>query len=294
MHDSNPSKAAEGGDEKRMLVRAFLRHRLAYAGLIGLALIVIITLAGTLLLPLSSDGVNLNAVYAMPSWSHPLGTDQLGRDLLARVLAGARVSLVVALSATAVASVLGCLYGLLAGMGPAWLDRALMLILDSMLSIPILLLVIVSQVFGDSSMFKVILVIGLASWMGTARLLRTECRRLLQTEFVSAAIVGGASRFGLALRHILPNAAAPLSVVVTVGIGQSILIESTLSFLNLGVPATSPSWGNLLGNGMSSILSGAWWMVLFPGLMIVLTVLAINLVGDGLRDTVDPKRRATL
>ncbi|WP_420591187.1 ABC transporter permease [Bacterioplanoides sp.] len=270
---------------------SFLRHRLAKAGLIGLAIIIAVALLGPLLAPYAADTPDLSAIYAAPSLSHWLGTDQLGRDLFARLLAGAQVSLLVAFIATLIATLLGCCYGLLAGMAPMWLDRILMQLLDAVLAIPVLLLVIVSQAFGESSLLKVIAVIGLASWMGTARLMRTETRRLMQSEFVAAAIVGGASRLRLALVHVLPNAAAPLLVVVTVGVGQAVLIESTLSFLNLGVPSTLPSWGNLLGNGMSSMLSGAWWMVVFPGVMIVITVLSINLVGDGLRDIVDPKRR---
>lgn len=280
--------------EARRLVRAFLHHRLAHAGLLGLLAITAAALLGPMVVPHAASESNLAVIYGPPSWTHLLGTDQLGRDLLARVLAGAQVSLSVALAATLIASLFGCVYGLLAGMGPTWLDRVLMQILDAVLSIPVLLLVIVSQAFGESSLLKIILVIGLASWMGTARLMRMECRRLMQAEFINAAIVGGASRVALALRHVVPNAAAPLLVVVTVGVGQAILIESTLSFLNLGVPSTLPSWGNLLGNGMSSMLGGAWWVVVFPGAMIVLTVLCINLVGDGLRDTVDPKRRSSV
>jgi len=286
---NQPSNA---NSETKRLLRAFLRHRMAKAGLIGLLIIGLAALLGPLIVPYASDEPNLDVLYAVPSFAHPAGTDQLGRDLLARLLDGAQVSLSVALIATLLATLLGCCYGLLAGMGPLWLDRIMMPLLDAVLAIPVLLLVIVSQAFGESSMLKVIIVIGLASWMATARLMRTECRRLMETEFVAAAIIGGASRITLALRHILPNTAAPLLVVVTVGVGQAVLIESTLSFLNLGVPSTLPSWGNLLGNGMSSMLSGAWWVVVFPGLMIVATVLCINLVGDGLRDIVDPKRRA--
>jgi peptide/nickel transport system permease protein len=167
----------------------------------------------------------------------------------------------------------------------------MMQLLDALLSIPVLLLVIVSQAFGRPSFWRVILVIGLAGWMGIARLVRTECRRLMQTDFIKAAIASGTPSIGLVTRHLLPNLVAPLIVIVTVGVGQAILLESTLSFLNLGVPATMPSWGNLLGNGMSSALTGAWWTIFFPGMMIVGTVLAINLVGDGLRDAVDPKNR---
>lgn len=284
----------QGNSETRRLRRAFMRHRMAKMGSLGLLLIGVAALLGPQVVPYAAEEPDLSVIYAAPSMSHLAGTDQLGRDLLARLLEGAQVSLSVGLVATLIATLLGCFYGLLSGMGPLWLDRVMMQVLDAILAIPVLLLVIVSQAFGESSMLKVIAVIGLASWMGTARLMRTECRRLMETEFVSAAIVGGASRFRLAFVHVLPNAAAPLLVVVTVGVGQAVLIESTLSFLNLGVPSTLPSWGNLLGNGMSSMLSGAWWVVVFPGLMIVLTVLSINLVGDGLRDIVDPKRRTGL
>jgi peptide/nickel transport system permease protein len=288
---ANVMPGSHSNSETQRLLRAFMCHRMAKMGLLGLSLIVLAALLGPLVVTYDVDAPDLSAIYAAPSISHLVGTDQLGRDLLARLLEGAQISLSVALTATLIATLLGCFYGLLAGMGPLWLDRIMMQVLDAILAIPVLLLVIVSQAFGESSMLKVIAVIGLASWMGTARLMRTECRRLMETEFVSAAIVGGASYFRLALVHVVPNVTAPLLVVVTVGVGQAVLIESTLSFINLGVPSTLPSWGNLLGNGMSSMLSGAWWVVVFPGLMIMLTVLSINLVGDGLRDIVDPKRR---
>jgi peptide/nickel transport system permease protein len=186
---------------------------------------------------------------------------------------------------------IGCVYGLASAMSPAWLDRILMQALDTALALPVLLLVIVFQAFGDSSLLKIILTIGLSSWMGIARMVRIESRRLLQATFIKAAVAAGSSRLRIAFRHVLPNILAPLIVVVTVGVGQAILLETTLSFLNLGVPPTLPSWGNLLGNGMSAVLGGAWWTILFPGLMIVLTVLCINLIGDGLGDVVDPKHR---
>lgn len=272
------------------LLRAFAAHRLARGGLIGLAVIALAALLGPLWLS-GGARVDLAQMYAPPSLEHWLGTDQLGRDLALRVMEGGRVSLWVGLLATVLATLIGVTYGVVSAMAPGWLDRVMMQILDAMLAIPILLLVIVSQAFGESSLFKVILVIGLASWMGTARMMRTECRRLLQTGFVQAAVAAGTSSLALVFRHLLPNAFGTLVVVITVGVGQAILLESTLSFLNLGVPSTLPSWGNLLGNGMSAVLSGAWWPVVFPGLMIVLTVLCINLIGDGLRDIVNPKQR---
>ncbi len=273
------------------LIRAFVKHRMARAGIVGLVLITFGVLLGPMLLSAEREHVDLTQIYAAPSLFNPMGTDQLGRDLALRILEGGRVSLWVGLLATILATIIGCSYGVISAMTRGWADRIMMQILDAALAIPILLLVIVSQAFGESSLVKVILVIGLASWMGTARMVRTECRRLLEVGFVQAAITAGTSPLGLIFRHLLPNAFGPLVVVVTVGVGQAILLESTLSFLNLGVPTTLPSWGNLLGNGMSAVLSGAWWPVVFPGLMIVITVLCINLIGDGLRDIVNPKQR---
>lgn len=275
---------------------SFFRHRLAQAGFWLLAIIAMLSLFGPAWFgdAIGDKGQlpDMSQMSAPPSAAHLLGTDQLGRDLLFRVLEGGRVSLLIGLTATILATIFGCVYGIISGMASGWLDRMLMQFLDALISIPVILLVIVSQAFGESSLLKVTVVIGLASWMGTARMMRTECRTLKEADFIKAAIAGGASPLQMVFRHLLPNTLAPLVVVVTVGVGQAILLESTLSFLNLGVAATVPSWGNLLGNGMSSALSGAWWIVLFPGLSIVLTVLAINLMGDGLRDTIDPKHRS--
>lgn len=274
------------------IVTAFFRHRLAMAGLSGLLAMIILSTLGPSVVGHDPAATDIRAIYAAPSSSHLLGTDQLGRDLLTRLLYGGRVSLLVGLMATLMATVIGCAYGILSGMVPKWLEYSMMQLLDALHAIPVILLVIVSEAFGGSSLMKMVLVIGLASWMGIARMARTECRRLMEADFVKGAIVAGASSPRLVFRHVLPNMFAPLIVVVAVGVGQAILLESTLSFLNLGVPATVPSWGNLLGNGMSSVLGGAWWTVLFPGIMIVLTVLSINLVGDGLRDLIDPKNRS--
>jgi peptide/nickel transport system permease protein len=273
-------------------INSFSRHRLARLGFVGLALITVSSLLGPALLDPAAQQANLDKMYEAPSLAHPFGTDQLGRDLLFRMLEAGRTSLWIGLVATILATAIGCAYGLFSAMSPIWLDRILMRALDAALALPVLLLVIVFQSFGDASLLKIILTIGLSSWMGIARIVRIECHRLLQSTFIKAAVASGSSRLRIASRHLLPNAFGPLIVVVTVGIGQAILLEATLSFLNLGVPPTLPSWGNLLGNGMSAVLGGAWWTILFPGLMIVLTVLCINLIGDGLRDIVDPRHRS--
>ncbi len=269
----------------------FAAHRLAVVGLAALTVTALLSVVGPMVVQ-SPKATDVTAMYVGPSSQHYFGTDHLGRDLFARVLAGGRVSLLVGLLATVMATAVGIAYGLFSGMGPRWVDHAMMQVLDAVLSIPVILLVIVAQAFGELSLLKVTIVIALASWMGTARIVRTECRRLMETDFIRAAVAVGTSPLGLVRRHLLPNLAAPLLVVLTVSVGQAIVLESTLSFLNLGVPATIPSWGNLLGNGMSAALTGAWWPVLFPGLMIVVTALSVNLIGDGLRDLIDPKRRS--
>lgn len=272
-------------------INSFSRHRLARLGFVGLILITVLSVFGPALGASFMQQANLDRMYEAPSFSHLFGTDQLGRDLFLRILDGGRISLWIGVVATMLATVIGCVYGLVSAMSKNWLDQILMQTLDAALAIPVLLLVIVFQAFGDSSLLKIILTIGLANWMGTARMMRTECRRLLQSTFIQAAVAAGASPLRLALKHLLPNAFGPLVIVVTVGVGQAILLETTLSFLNLGVPSTLPSWGNLMGNGMSAMLGGAWWMVTFPGLAIVATVLCINLIGDGLRDIINPKQR---
>lgn len=279
------------GLKRPSIVGSFRRHRLAMAG--GSALIVIIVLA--VLGPMFSPDpyqTDIGGIYSAPSSTHLFGTDQLGRDLFSRVLVGGQLSLMVGLLATLMAGILGIVYGLVSAMGPRWLDHGMMQVLDTLLSIPVILIVILIQATGELSLAKVTVAIALVSWMGTARIVRAECQRLLSGDFIRAAVTAGSDRLRLVMRHLLPNIAAPLLVVLTISVGQAIVLEATLSFLNLGVPSTVPSWGNLLANGLSAALSGAWWNVLFPGLMIVITVLSVNLIGDGLRDMVDPKGRA--
>lgn len=272
------------------LFGSFRQHRLAVIGLAMLAALIALSLFGPLFAP-DPHQANIGSIYERPSSAHLFGTDHLGRDLFARVLAGGQLSLLVALLATLMAGVLGVFYGLVSGMGPRWLDHGMMQLLDTLLSIPVILIVILIQATGELSLLKITIAIALVSWMGTARIVRAECLRLMNSDFIRAALAAGAGRLWLVSRHLLPNIAAPLLVVLTVSVGQAIILEATLSFLNLGVPATVPSWGNLLGNGLSAALNGAWWSVLFPGLMIVVAVLSVNLIGDGLSDIADPRNR---
>ncbi|MEZ5488368.1 MAG: ABC transporter permease [Steroidobacteraceae bacterium] len=272
---------------------ALLQHRLALAGLVLLLVMVLLSIFGPSLGqdPNVADAV---AIYQAPSGTHLFGTDHLGRDLFARVLLGGRLSMQVGVFAILIAAVLGGLYGLVSGLGPRWLDHLMMQLLDTLLSIPVILFAVLIQATGEPGVLRLSIAIALVSWMGVARIVRTECQQLMRTDFVLASIASGSGALQLVARHLLPNIARPLLVVLTVSIGQALILEATLSFLNLGVPANIPSWGNLLGSGMRAALSGAWWAVLFPGLAIVLAVVAINFIGDGLRDAADPRRRLRL
>jgi len=269
---------------------AFARHRLAGAGAVMLALIALFVLVGPWFAP-DPHAIDTQAIYQGPSAVHLLGTDQLGRDLLARTMTGGRLSLGIGLLAALFTALLGIAYGLLSAMGPRWLDHLLMQLLDTFLAIPLILLAILIQATGELSLMRLALAIGLVSWLGMARIVRTECQRILGSDFVTAAVAAGSSRFRLIWRHLMPNIGGPLLVVLTGSIGQALILEATLSFLNLGIPSSIPSWGNLLGNGLSAALNGAWWSVTFPGLLITLSVLSIGVVGDGMRDALDPRSR---
>lgn len=271
-------------------LRAFAQNRLAAAAAAALLVLIAFVTLGPWMAQ-DAEAFDVQAIYRAPQAAHAFGTDQLGRDLMARVMAGGRVSLAIGLLATALTTALGIAYGLLSALGPRWLDHLMMQVLDTFLAIPVILLAILIQAAGEPGLGRLALAIGAVSWLGVARIVRTEVLRVLPSDFVTAATASGTRLPRLITRHLLPNIAAPLLVVLTASIGQALILEATLSFLNLGVPSSVPSWGNLLGNGLSAALNGAWWCVLFPGFFVMATVLAINLVGDGLRDLVDPRNR---
>lgn len=281
--DSTPTQRPPG-------LRAFARHPLSLmaAGALG-ALAAFVWLGPWF--AQSAGSIDIRAIYQAPNAAHWFGTDQLGRDLMARVMLGGRLSLAIGLIATALTCIVGIAYGLLSALGPRWLDHLLMQVLDTLLAIPVILLAILIQAMGELSMTRLAMAIGLVSWLGVARIVRTETLRVLQADFITAAIASGTNQLHLIWRHLLPNITAPVLVLLTASVGQALILEATLSFLNLGVPSSVPSWGNLLGNGLSAALNGAWWCVVVPGLFITAAVLAINLVGDGLRDMVDPQSR---
>ena len=267
-------------------LRRFARERPAVGGLVLLALIVAAALIGPLLWahsPTAIDHADLGAPLP-PSAAHPLGTDVLGRDQLARALQGARVSLTVGVTAMLVAIVVGSLYGAIAGFAGGRSGGLMMRFVDAMLSFPTFFLIITVEALTNRfSLLVIVLVIGLLSWMGVARLVRGEVLTLREREFVEAARAIGASPARIVLRHLLPNSLGPIVVAGALAIGDNILVEAGLSYLGLGVQVPTASWGNMLQDALGPTAIGAPWLVAVPGALIILTLLGFNLVGDGLR-----------
>jgi peptide/nickel transport system permease protein len=238
-----------------------------------------------------AQGDLTTTAYLPPSGQHWLGTDQFGRDLLSRIIYGARISLSIGFLAVAIAVVLGSVLGAVAGYVGGWADAAIMRFTDMVMAFPRLVLLIMIIALFEPSLTLIILVLGLTQWPGTARLVRGEVLSLREREYVEAARALGFGRARIILRHLLPNVMAPVIVAATLGIGNTIVLEAGLSFLGFGIQPPTPSWGTLVADGRQNLI-GAWWVATFPGLAIVLTVLAFNLVGDGLRDALDPRMRS--
>jgi peptide/nickel transport system permease protein len=280
--------------------RRFKRHRLAYWSLWVLGLMVIAVIVGPIFYKVGINDVDLKARLASPSANHLMGTDDLGRDLLARMLYGGRISLAVGFAAMLMAITVGVIIGAIAGMAKGWVDAVLMWLTDLFLSLPqlpLLLLLIflfrepLKQAFGlEAGVFILIVaVIGGFRWMPVARLVRAQFFSLREKEFVEAARALGASPTRQVVRHILPNALGPVIVAGTIDVAAAILAESTLSFLGLGFPPDIPTWGRILFDSRDYMDFALHW-ALFPGLAIFVTVLTINFIGDGLRDALDPRR----
>ncbi|UCF40437.1 MAG: ABC transporter permease [Gemmatimonadota bacterium] len=229
--------------------------------------------------------------YLAPSTLHPFGTDFYSRDLLSRVLYGARISLSIAFLSVLVSITVGTAVGMTAGLAGGAVDRLLMRGVDAALAVPrVFLLLVVVALWEGVSVTGLIVVLGLTSWFGTSRIVRAEVLSLRQRTYITAARALGVGPRRLALRHLLPNLAAPVIVAATLGIGQIILIEASLSYLGVGVPPPTPSWGSIIQEGQQA-LAVAPWVATFPGLAIVATVIGFSLLGDGLRDTLDPTTR---
>jgi peptide/nickel transport system permease protein len=280
--------------------RQFRRHKLALTGMIILAILTVSTLVGPFVWTHDMSAIDFSQSLKEPSLKHPMGTDDLGRDIFARILWGGRISLAVGVSAMLVAITLGTVIGAVSGFFGGFLDSVLMRITDMFISLPALPLLLLTiylfrdklrQQFGPNLgiFLLIVFLIGILNWMPVARLVRASFLSLKEKEFVEAARCVGATRSSIILRHIMPNVLGPVIVAATLAVGGAIITESALSFLGLGFPPDIPTWGRLLLDSIN-FMQLAPWMVIFPALVIFLAVLSINYVGDGLRDALDPRR----
>ncbi len=268
--------------------KRFKRNKLAVAGGVIVVVLFVIAVLAPFISPFNPNDIDRKHILEPPSARHPLGTDDLGRDVLSRMVYGSRISLSVGFIAIGIATIIGMLLGAVSGYYGGWTDRAIMRFIDIMLSIPTFFLVLAVIAFVGPSIWNIMIVIGFTSWMGVARLVRAEFLSLKEREFVLAAKALGASDMRIILRHIMVNSMAPVFVSAILGVASAILVESALSFLGIGVQPPTPSWGNMLTSGKDNI-EIAWWLSLFPGIAILITVLSYNLFGEGLRDALDPR-----
>ena len=294
------TRPARSVSPSREAWRRFLKHRMAVVSMLVLLTMVLAVLFGPLLWKVPINEIDFSAKLQGPSWAHPMGTDDLGQDLLARVLYGGRISLAVGLAAMLMAIVVGVTIGAIAGISGGAVDAALMWLTDLFLSLPQLpLLLLLIYLFRDTLkgafgpevgvFIMIVLVVGGFRWMPVARLVRAQFFSLREKEFVEAARALGASTSRQVVRHILPNALGPVIVAGTIDVAAAIIAESTLSFLGLGFPPDIPTWGRILFDSKDYLDIAPHW-AMFPGMAIFLTVLTINFVGDGLRDALDPRR----
>jgi peptide/nickel transport system permease protein len=258
----------------------------------GAAIVLLMFLMALVAAQLAGDPglIDIGQQLQPPAWDHPMGTDDLGRDVLTRILFGARISLLVGFVAVGIATFIGVVLGALAGYYGGWVDNLIMRFVDIMLCFPTFFLILAVVAFLEPSIWNIMIIIGLTSWMGVARLVRAEFLSLREREFVLAARACGARDGRIIFRHLLPNALSPVLVSATLGVAGAILTESALSFLGIGVQPPTPSWGNMLIVGKQT-LGTAWWLSAFPGLAILVTVLGYNLLGEGIRDALDPRMR---
>ena len=272
----------------KSLFQKALANPLAKAGFIIILVVFLLAMLAPWISPYDPDDINVKAILLAPSLQHWMGTDGLGRDVLSRMLHGGRISLLVGLVAVGISTAIGILLGALAGYYRGWVDTTIMRLVDIMLSIPSFFLILAVIAFLTPSIINIMIVIGLTSWMGVTRLVRAEFLSLSEREFVQASRTLGAKDARLIFTHLLPNSLTPIIVSSVLGIASAVLMESGLSFLGLGVQAPQASWGNILTDGKEYI-QFAWWLSLYPGMAILITVLGYNLLGEGLRDALDPR-----
>ncbi len=270
-------------------VRRFTRNKLAVAGLVVIVLLYLAAIFAPLLIRYPYDELHSGVRNTPPSATYWLGTDRNGRDVYSRLIWGGRISMAAGFASVVIIMTIGVVLGALAGFFGGIIDQALMRFTDILLAIPLILLLITAASLFQPGLRTTIIVIGLASWPGTARLVRGQFMALKQQEYVTAARSIGASSSRIMFRHLFPNTLPIIIVQATIWLSYAIMLEASLSYLGLGVVSPTPSWGNRLQDGQREMLAGAWWLTFFPGMAIFLTVLSFNLVGDGLRDALDPR-----
>lgn len=290
----------------RMIWRQYRRNRMAVAGLGFIAALIFVALAAPLIatstplyctaggwclkapIPYTPTEYNLDDTLAPPSARHWMGTDEQGRDVAARMVFGARISLAVGVVAVGIYVVIGILLGALAGYYGGWVDQVISRAIEIMICFPTFFLILTLLAFIGPSIYNIMIIIGLTSWTGVARLVRGEFLKLKNQDFVQAAVALGAGDMRVIFRHMLPNALAPVLVSATFGVAAAILIESGLSFLGFGVPPHVPSWGSILSQSQE-FMDIAWWLTFVPGTAIFVTITVYNIVGEALRDAIDPR-----
>lgn len=278
-----------GESMSRLVWSRFRRHRLAAVSLIVLAMLGVVALGSPLFV--TEEAANrlvVTSILERPSLTHPLGTDDVGRDILLRSIFGARISLMIGCLAALLSITIGVAVGAISGYHQGWVDNVLMRVTDALLSIPTLFILIVLTRVAGQSVAIITVVIGILSWMGVSRLVRANVLTLKQQDFVLAARSIGVPPRMILVRHILPNTIAPIVVAATLGVGQAVILEASLSFLGLGVQPPTATWGNMLYRAQSFLVT-APWIAFFPGTLILVTVLCVNFIGDGLRDALDPR-----
>jgi peptide/nickel transport system permease protein len=272
--------------------KRFSKNKLALAGSVVVILLFIVSILAPWIAPYDPNRMDLQKILMPPSGDHLFGTDQLGRDVLSRMIWGARISLKVGFVATGIAILIGAILGAVSGYYGRWVDAVIMRFVDIMLCFPTFFLILAVIALLEPSIWNIMIIIGLTGWMGITRLVRADFTSLKERDFVLAARAIGAGDLRIIFIHILPNAMASVLVAATLGVAGAILTESALSFLGIGVQPPTPSWGNILTAGKDNI-DIAWWLSLYPGLAILITVLGYNLLGEGIRDSLDPRLRGS-
>ena len=277
---------------KNEVLKRFLKNKLAVIGLVILTIFVLAAVFAPFITSFDRDSIDLMNIESAPNSLHILGTDELGRDVFTRLLYGGRVSLGVALCATVIQLLIGVSLGCISGFYGKWVDNIVMRVVDTVMCFPFFVIAITIAALFGASVWNIILIIGCLQWTGVSRIVRAKILSLKQSEFIEAARAMGLSSFEIISKHLLPNVLSPIIVNATLNVANGILMEAGISFLGLGVKQPQPSWGNMLSAAQSMrVLQYEWWLWIPTGLLLFLSVLCINFVGDGLRDALDPKMK---